>query len=115
MWRPKTKSTESDFELLKKIKKRENDFSEMKKKIEEEDSEFLDEVEKQRRLNYLSKKSKIQEVINRRIQTWNNLEKERLEIGSFRFSEQSNNYDVEYYYEEVVKTEENRIKSLIDN
>lgn len=115
MWRPKTKSIKSDFELLKMIKKEENVFNEMKKKIEEEDSEFLDEVEKQRRLNYLSKKSKIQEIIFRRIQTWNKLENERLEIGKFRFSEQSNNCDVEYYYEEVVKTEENRIKSLIDN
>ena len=115
MWRPKTKSTNSDFELLKMIKKEESVFSGMKKNIEEEDSEFLDEVAKQRRDNYINKKDKIQGIINKRIRTWNKLEKERMNIGRFRFTEQTYDYDVEYYYEEVVKTEETRTKSLIDN
>ncbi len=43
------------------------------------------------------------------------LERERMELGPYRFSQQTGEYDVEYYYEEVVKTEEVRTRLLIDN
>lgn len=115
MWRPRTLPNKSDFELLKEIKKEEHKFSHLKKNIEEEDSEFLDEFEKIRRNNYLNKKANIQEIINRRTKKWNQLERERMELGPYRFSQQTGEYDVEYYYEEVIKTEEVRTRLLIDN